>query len=74
MKNASVPSRLEETPEHEATMPDTEPAAPALVPPATRADDGSEAPPPPAVTGRGPMDQSVPDVATGSTPLTRRDD
>ncbi len=31
-------------------------------------------PPPMNSPARGPMDQTVPDVATGSTPLTRRDD
>ena len=30
--------------------------------------------PPMNSPARGPMDQSVPDVATGSTPLTRHDD
>jgi hypothetical protein len=47
-------------------------AAPLL--PATRDNSGDDAPPPPVSTQRGPMDQTVPDVATGSTPLTRRDD
>jgi hypothetical protein len=42
--------------------------------PATRSDNGSDAPPPPVSTNRGPMDQTSPDVATGSTPLTRHDD
>jgi hypothetical protein len=42
--------------------------------PHTRAADASEAPPPPASPNRGPMDQTTPDVATGSTPLTRNDD
>ncbi len=56
--------------EGEATQ--SEPQAPFL--PATRSDDGNDAPPPPVSTSRGPMDQTVPDVATGSTPLTRRDD
>jgi hypothetical protein len=50
----------------------SEPQAPLL--PATRDDDGSDAPPPPVSTNRGPMDQTSPDVATGSTPLTRHDD
>ncbi|HEY0074509.1 MAG TPA: hypothetical protein VGB77_10430 [Abditibacteriaceae bacterium] len=31
-------------------------------------------PPPMNPPARDPMDQTVPDVATGSTPLTRRDD
>ena len=42
--------------------------------PATRDDDGTDAPPPLSISGKGPMDQNVPDVATGSTPVTRRDD
>jgi hypothetical protein len=57
----------------EQSRPDeTTPAAPLL--PATRDNAGDDAPPPPVSTQRGPMDQTVPDVATGSTPLTRRDD
>jgi hypothetical protein len=43
-------------------------------PPSTREADISDAPPPPAVEGKGLLGQSVPDVATGSTPATRRDD
>lgn len=34
----------------------------------------SETPPPMNSPARGPMEQTVPDVATGSTPLTRHDD
>lgn len=56
--------------EDEATQRERQ--APVL--PATRNDNGNDAPPPPVSTNRGPMDQTVPDVATGSTPLTRRDD
>ena len=33
-----------------------------------------DAPPPMIAPARGPLDQEVPDVATGSTPLTRKDD
>ena len=46
------------------------------VPPlqAARAADASDVPPPPAVEGKGLLGQSTPDVATGSTPVTRRDD
>lgn len=43
-------------------------------PPTTREADVNDAPPPPAVEGKGLLGQSVPDVATGSTPATRRDD
>ena len=43
-------------------------------PPTTREADASDAPPPPAVEGKGLLGQSVPDVATGSTPATRLDD
>ena len=43
-------------------------------PPTIRDDKGDDTPPPMSIRGRGPMDQSVPDVATGSTPVTRRDD
>lgn len=46
-----------------------------LVPPvAIRNADAGDIAPPPSIPGKGPMDQSVPDVATGSTPATRRDD
>ncbi|MBV9470204.1 MAG: hypothetical protein JO316_11975 [Abitibacteriaceae bacterium] len=46
-----------------------------IVPPAaTRDADSSETLPPLSIRGKGPMDQSVPDVATGSTPATRHDD
>lgn len=40
----------------------------------TRDDDGSDKTPPMISPARGPMDQTVPDVPTGSTPLTRHDD
>jgi hypothetical protein len=40
----------------------------------TRDDKGDDAPPPMISPARGPMDQTVPDVPTGSTPLTRHDD
>ena len=40
----------------------------------TRDDDGSDRPPPMISLARGPMDQTTPDVPTGSTPLTRHDD
>jgi hypothetical protein len=43
-------------------------------PPTTREADVNDVPPPPAVEGKGLLGQSVPDVATGSTPATRRDD
>lgn len=36
--------------------------------------DSSDNAPPMNAPSRGPMDQSTPDVATGSTPLTRNDD
>ena len=49
-------------------------AASAPVLPAARDDDGTDVPPPFSISGKGPIDQSVPDVATGSTPLTRVDD
>jgi hypothetical protein len=48
--------------------------ASSTAPPASREDDGSDALPLASVAGKGPMDQSVPDVATGSTPVTRHDD
>lgn len=61
------------------TPPDTSSGnisgAEAIAPPvATRDADGSDAPPPLSIRGKGPMDQSVPDVTTGSTPATRHDD
>ena len=52
-----------------------EPAPEYSAPPATtRPDDLDDAPPPMNSPARGPMDQSTPDVATGSTPVTRHDD
>jgi hypothetical protein len=52
--------------------------APASAPPASgnasRDADATDLPPPPSVPGRGPLGQLVPDVSTGSTPVTRRDD
>ena len=46
-----------------------------LTPPrAIRNADAGDIAPPPSIPGKGPMDQSVPDVATGSTPATRHDD
>ncbi len=42
-------------------------------PPASRDADDSDVLPPPSSIGKGLMDQSVPDVATGSTPVTRND-
>lgn len=43
-------------------------------PPASRDADTNDVPPPVSIAGKGPMDQSVPDVASGSTPVTRHDD
>jgi hypothetical protein len=40
----------------------------------TRDDKGDDTPPPMMSPARGPMDQTMPDVPTGSTPLTRHDD
>ena len=40
----------------------------------TRHDSGDDNPPQMISPARGPMDQTVPDVPTGSTPLTRHDD
>ena len=51
------------------TLPDN--AAPTT--PNTSLTD-AETPPPMNSPARGPMDQTSPDVATGSTPLTRHDD
>jgi hypothetical protein len=47
---------------------------PAKVPLTTRDDDGDDNAPPMISPARGPMDQTTPDVPTGSTPLTRHDD
>lgn len=47
---------------------------PAPILPHTRDADLSDAPPSAVSPNRGPMDQTTPDVATGSTPLTRNDD
>lgn len=51
----------------------TTPATPAT-PPATRDADAQDAPPPMNAPARGVLGQMLPDVATGSTPVTRRDD
>jgi len=59
--------------ENEVQESKTEIAKPAS---ARRDDDDIVAPPTEMNRGpnRGPMDQTTPDVATGSTPVTRRDD
>lgn len=51
---------------------DAPPVAP--VKETTRDADVADAPPSYTITGRGPMDQLIPDVAPNSTPATRRDD
>ncbi len=59
------------------SVPDSMPeAVPEILPApaASRDHDGTDVPPPLAISGKGPMDQNTPDVATGSTPLTRRGD
>ena len=53
-----------------AETPD--PDAPTL--PHAIQDDGEDNPPPLYIQGFGVMGQAVPDVATGSTPVTRHDD
>ena len=60
------------TPEPNQLPDDTSTVLPS--PPASRDADDSDVLPPPSSIGRGPMDQSVPDVATGSTTVTKRDD
>jgi hypothetical protein len=61
--------------EEKPTPPDeqieNDPIRPA---PTTRDDQGDDSPPPMIAPARGPMDQTTPDVPTGSTPLTRHDD
>jgi len=47
---------------------------PAPVLPHTIQKSGEDNPPPLYISGFGVMGQSVPDVATGSTPVTRHDD
>jgi hypothetical protein len=42
--------------------------------PASARRDDDDIVAPPTEMNRGPMDQTTPDVATGSTPITRRDD
>jgi hypothetical protein len=59
----------ERTPPPDERVPETLPS-----PPASRPADPDNAPPPMSIVGRGPMDQSTPDVPTGSTPVTRHDD
>lgn len=57
------------------TLPDS--AAPQDAPPhcdTTKPFDTDDTALPMNSPARGPMDQLVPDVATGSTPVTRRDD
>lgn len=53
---------------------ETAPAPEYSAPETTRPDDVEDAPPPMNSPARGPMDQSTPDVATGSTPVTRHND
>lgn len=62
--------------DHAKLPNETERPVPPVTPVAPPAGDvdKSDEPPPLAIRGRGPMDQTVPDVATGSTPVTRRDD
>lgn len=51
-------------------------ASDALLPPpvAIRNADAGDIAPPSSIPGKDPRSQSIPDVATGSTPATRRDD
>lgn len=66
------------SPEDQLSRPSetTVPPQSTEVPPpqAAREADASDVAPPPAVEGKGVLGQSTPDVATGSTPVTRRDD
>ena len=54
--------------------PEPPPDRPAPSVETTRPTDISDEPPPMNAPARGPLDQGVPDVATGSTPVTRKDD
>lgn len=69
--NVMNEQNIENEPQEEriGQVPETAPA-----PPGSRDADTSDVPPPMTIAGRGPMDQNTPDVATGSTPVTRRDD
>ena len=67
MDNQNITGEPEKDAEHQQMEVASPPAG-------SRDADTSDAPPPMTIAGRGPMDQSTPDVATGSTPVTRRDD
>ncbi len=54
--------------------PAPEPTADAPTLPHAIQDTGEDNPPPLYIQGFGVMGQAVPDVATGSTPVTRHDD
>lgn len=56
----------------EFPAPESEPDAPVL--PHAIQKSGDDNPPPLYISGFGVMGQSTPDVATGSTPVTRHDD
>lgn len=67
---------MENQPEETQSEPEArqgeEAEAPVL--PHARNAEKDEAPPPLYISGFGPLNQSTPDVATGSTPVTRKDD
>ena len=54
--------------------PTAETPAPTPTRPHAIQDTGEDNPPPLYIQGFGVMGQAVPDVATGSTPVTRHDD
>jgi hypothetical protein len=63
--------------DNETPIPDSNPVpddTSIAAPPASRDADGSDNRPPPSVAGKGPMDQGVLDVVTGSAPVTQHDD
>ena len=84
VREKTVVDKLDNNPAHEAiTMSQSEkserpasapnPVPPPTLPYASEASD-EDARPPLYISGFGPMNQSTPDVATGSTPVTRHDD
>lgn len=63
---------MSENPQEPKTQAPAEPSEPVL-PHATEKSEADDKPPL-YVSGWGVMGQSTPDVATGSTPVTRKDD
>jgi len=65
---------MENQPTPEAPKENTPAPEPVPTLPYATEKSGDDNPPPLYIAGFGVMGQSVPDVATGSTPVTRHDD